>query len=59
MDETREPPPWKLGPVDGVIYGDPYTYEDGTTALALRSGVDGPHADKADRICSLNGRLYE
>lgn len=43
----------------GVIVGDPYTYMDGTTAAALRSGVDGPHSRLADRLCGLNGRLYE
>ena len=46
-----------IGP--GIIDGDPYTYMDGTTAAALRSGVDGPHARLADRLCGLNGRLYE
>lgn len=56
--ETREPPPWKFGPINGVIYGDPYTYIDGVTAKVLRSGVDGPHAGLADRVCNINGRLY-
>jgi hypothetical protein len=58
VDEPSQPPPWKFGPINGVIYGDPWTYNDGCTTALLRSGVDGPHAGLADRICSLNGRLY-
>jgi hypothetical protein len=45
--------------VDGVVLNDPYTYWDGTTAERLRSGVDGPHAGLADRLCNINGRLFE
>jgi hypothetical protein len=44
---------------DDVIYGDTYTYWDATSAERLRSGVDGPHAELADRLCSLNGRFFE
>lgn len=43
----------------GIFYGNPWTYNDGTTAASLRSGVDGPHASLADRVCGINGRLYE
>lgn len=43
---------------NGIIHGDPYTYQGGTTAEALRSGRDGPHAVLADQICSLNGRFF-
>ena len=42
----------------GVFEGDTYTYWDATTAKALRSGGDGPHAGLADRLCNINGRLY-
>lgn len=44
--------------VDGVILDDPYVYADGCTTSHLRSGVDGPHAGLADRLCNINGRLY-
>jgi hypothetical protein len=44
--------------VDDVVYGDTYTYWDGTTAEALRSGKDGPHTEIADRLCNINGRLH-
>lgn len=44
---------------DDVIYGDLRIYWDGTTAEALRSGVDGPYTRLADRLCGLNGRLYK
>jgi hypothetical protein len=44
---------------DDVITGDNWTYNDGTTAERLRSGVDGPYIRLADRLCNLNGRLYE
>jgi hypothetical protein len=45
--------------VNGVIHGDPFTYWDGCTTALLRSGVDGPHAGLADRLCNINGRLHE
>lgn len=44
---------------DGIYYGNPWTYSDGCTTSLLRSGVDGPHTSHADRLCNLNGRLYE
>lgn len=44
---------------EDIIVGDGWTYNDGTTAEALRSGVDGPYTRLADRLCGLNGRLYE
>lgn len=44
---------------DGIFYGNPWSYNDGCTTSHLRSGVDGPHAGLADRLCNLNGRLYE
>jgi len=44
--------------VDDVIYGDPFVYWDGCTTELLRSGVDGPHAGLADRLCNINGRLH-
>lgn len=44
---------------DGVIHGDPWTYQDGCTTALLRSGEDGPHRSLADRLCGINGRLYE
>ena len=45
--------------VDGMIYGDPYTYQGGVRSSDLRSGVDGPHTELADSLCSLNGRYHE
>jgi hypothetical protein len=45
--------------VDDVIYGDPLVYQDGCTTALLRSGVDGPHAGLADRLCNIDGRHYE
>lgn len=57
--EPTQPPPWKLGLVNGVIYGDPYTYHGGTTAEALRSGEDGPFFYEAEVMCGLSPRTYE
>lgn len=45
--------------VDGVVYGDTFTYWDGITAERLRSRTDGPHVSLADRLCNINERLYE
>lgn len=45
--------------IEDVIFGDPFVYWDGCTTALLRSGVDGPHAGLADRLCNINGRLYE
>ena len=45
--------------LNGIIDHDPITYERGVIASALRSGVDGPHAGLADRLCNVNGRLPE
>lgn len=44
---------------EGVILGDPWSYNDGTTAERLRSGVDGPHGNLADRLCGLSTYSYE
>jgi hypothetical protein len=44
---------------EDVIPGDRWVYTGCTTAERLRSGVDGPYAGLADRLCNLNGRLYE
>lgn len=51
--------PWTEASVtEGVINGDPFTYQDATTAERLRSGVDGPHVGLADRLCNVDGRRH-
>lgn len=43
---------------DGIFYGDPWSYNDAVRSSDLRSGVDGPHTDLADLLCSLDERHH-